>query len=311
MKDLRSLLLLVPAACLLGQTPPPKPSQPPPDVKLDVGNLLPKGPTVPPDRVVITVADTKITAAQFDRLIGLLPQQNQAAARGPGRKQFADFVVQILELAQEGRRLKLDQTTDYQTLVTFQQANVLAGLTADEIRKNLKPSDADLHKYYDGHKAEFEQVHARHILIRFQGSPVPVKPGQKDLSDAEALAKVQDLRKEIQGGADFAAVAKRESDDAASGANGGDLGTFHHGQMVPSFEQAAFALKPGDLSEPVKSQYGYHLIRVESHDNKDFEDVRADLENRLKPEQTKKAIDELQKSTPPVFDPEFFGLEKK
>jgi parvulin-like peptidyl-prolyl isomerase len=166
-------------------------------------------------------------------------------------------------------------------------------------------------KYYEAHKAEFEQVHARHILIRMQGSQLAVKPGQKDLTEAEALAKAQDLRKRIQAGADFAELARQESDDTGTGAKGGDLGFFHRGQMVPSFEQAAFAMQPGDLSEPVKSPLGYHLIKVEAKESKSFEEERPELETRMRPEQAQKALEELQKKTPVVLDPDFFGLAKK
>ena len=209
-------------------------------------------------------------------------------------------------LAKEGKRLKLDETAAYKTQSEFQGQNLLAALVYAQITKDNTPSEAELRKYYEEHKAEFEQVHARHILIRFQGSQLPIKPGQKDLSDAEALAKVQALKQRIQGGEDFAKVASQESDDTGSGANGGDLGTFRHGQMVPSFEQAAFALKPGELSEPVKTQYGYHLIKVESRDNRSFQEVRPDLERQLAPVQAQKAVDDLVKQTPAVLDPEFF-----
>ena len=89
-----------------------------------------------------------------------------------------------------------------------------------------------------------------------QGSPVPLKTGQKDLTEAEAFAKAQELEKELKGGADFNAIANKESDDSSGGQNGGDLPTFHHGQMVPAFETAAFAMEPGKISEPVKSQFG-------------------------------------------------------
>jgi len=313
----RSLLLFASAACLPGQTPPPQPTQPPagPDVKLSVENPPAPPPVVPPDRVIITVGDVKITAADFDRLIDALQPQYRTVARGAGRKQFADNVAQMLTLSQEAQRRKLNESSDFKTRAMLQNANLLASLMVDQLTKGIQISEADVRQYYADHKSEFEQVQARHILIRFQGSGAAVRPGQKDLSDAEALAKAQDLRQKIQSGMDFGELAKLESDDAGSGAKGGDLGSFRHGQMVPSFEEAAFKLKPGELSEPVKSQFGYHLIQVQSHDTRSFEDVRAELENRMKPEQTQKAIAQaiadLQKSNPPVFDPEYFSLDKK
>ena len=268
-------------------------------------------PTVPPDRVVITVGDIKITAAQLDQLIESLPQQMRAAAHGAGRKQFADNLVKILVLSDEGKRLKLDQSPTYQLQKTFQEANLLAGITYTQMGKDLTPDEAALRKYYDDHKQEFEQVKARHILVRMQGSPIPVKPGQKELSEADALTKATELRKKIEGGADFAALATAESDDSGSAAKGGDLGYFKHGQMVPTFDQAAFAMKVGDLSEPVKSQFGFHIIKVEAHDFKSFDEVRPDLERRLKPELAQKALDELQKKATVVFDPEFFNIAKQ
>jgi parvulin-like peptidyl-prolyl isomerase len=268
-------------------------------------------PVVPPDRVVVTVGDVTITAAQFDQIIDALPEQYRSVARGSGRKQFADNVVRIVVLAQEGKRRKLDETSVYRTQSMFEDSNILANMTYAEIAKNAKLDEADVRKYYEDHKAEFEQVRARHILIRVQGSPAAVRPGEKDLTEAEALAKAQDLRKRIEAGEDFAQLAQQESDDTGSGAKGGDLGFFRHGQMVPSFEQAAFALQPGELSEPVKTPFGYHLIKVEARESKSFEEVRPELERRMRPQQAQKALEELQKKTAVVLDPDFFGLAKK
>jgi parvulin-like peptidyl-prolyl isomerase len=313
MTFLRSIVLFGAATALLGQTPPPAPASqqaapPVPQVQLHAENPPAPPVSVPPDTVVITVGDIKITAAQFDALIDSLQPQTRTAARGAGRKQFADNIVKMLTLAQEAEKRKLDQTSEFKAQALFQNYNLLANAMAGQVGKDVQVTDADLRQYYDAHKNEFDTVHARHILIRFKGSSVPVRPGQPDLSDAEALAKAQDIRKKLQDGGDFAALAKAESDDAGSGANGGELPAFRHGQMVPSFETAAFALKPGEISDPVKSQFGYHIILVVSHSS--FEDVKADVEKRVQPEQSQKAInkfiDDLEKANPAVLDPMFF-----
>jgi peptidyl-prolyl cis-trans isomerase C len=305
----RSLLFVFPAVCLLAQTPPKTAPAPKPEMSVSVENAGPAPVAVPPDRVVIAVGDEKITAAQFDQLVDTIGEQYRALARGPQRKQFADNLVKVLVLAQEAHRRKLDENPAYKTQAAFAASNVLAGTLYRELANGSKLDDAAVRKYYEEHKKEFEQVRARHILIRAASSPVPVKPGQKSLTDAEALAKALEIRKKIEGGADFAALAGTESDDTASGKNGGDLGFFRHGQMVPGFEEAAFKLKPGELSEPIKTQFGYHVIKVEAF--KSFDDVRPEVERQMRPDQAQKAIDELQKNAAVTLDPEFFGTPKK
>ena len=314
----RSLLIVCPAACLLAQTPPPRPAPssavpatPVPKPSISVAPATPKMPEVPPDRVVLKLGDFSLTAAQFDQLIDMLPEQMKAQARGPGRKQFADNLVKVLALAQEGKRRGLDQTPAFKLQTMFQQDNYLAGLTFSQLGKEGKVTDEDARKFYDAHKQEWDTITASHILVRFQGSAVPLRSGEKDLTDAEALAKAQDLRKRLMAGEDFATLAKAESDDSASGAKGGELGAFHHGQMVPAFETAAYALQPGQISEPVKTQFGYHLIKVEKHDSKPFEEVRGEIDKRLGPEQSAKVLDELVTKAGPVYDPEFFNTAKQ
>ena len=273
---------------------------------------LPKAPAqVPPDTVVLTVGDFTLTAKQFDEITDALQDQYKTFFKGPGRKQFADQLVRVLVLAEEGKRRGIDQTDAYKEQVKFQTDQVLAGVTAQKISQETKIDDAALHKYYDEHKAEYAQIHARHILIRFKGSPVPVKPGEKDLTDEEALAKAQDLEKKLAAGADFAQLATAESDDTGSAHMGGDLGTFPHGRMVPSFDEAAFKLKPGQISDPVKSQFGYHVIKLESVEDKSFDQAKPDIEKKLRPQLANQALEELQKKTKVVYDPVFFNMAKQ
>ncbi|MGA7234447.1 MAG: peptidylprolyl isomerase [Bryobacteraceae bacterium] len=273
---------------------------------------LPPAPAqVPPETVILTVGDLTITAKQFDQIAEGLQEQYRNFVKGPGRKQFADQLVRVLVIAQEGKRRGYDKTPEFQTQLMFQTDQVLAGMTAQKINQDVKIDDAALHKYYDDHKAEYEQIRARHILIRFKGSPVPVKPGGKDLTEEEALAKTQDIEKRLQGGADFGQLATAESDDTSSANMNGDLGTFGHGKMVPSFDEAAFKLKPGEISAPVKSQFGYHIIKVDNVEHKTFDEVKPEIEKKLRPQEANKAMEEIQKNTKVVYDPVFFGMQKQ
>jgi peptidyl-prolyl cis-trans isomerase C len=257
------------------------------------------------DPVVLTIGTDKITQSQFEMILGTLPEQARAQAKTPeGRRQLAEQLVELKILSKEAKARKLDQSPDVQARLTLESDQVLASV----MFRSLGTSDeAAIHAYYDAHKSEMDQVHARHILIRFQGSAVPVRLGQKDLTDAEALQKAKDLRAKILAGAKFAEVAQAESDDVGSGTNGGDLDTFGRGAMVPEFEKAAFALPVGEVSEPVRSAFGYHLILVETHSAKSFDDARAEIEKSLGPKAAEQAVDDLKSKAGVVYSDTYFG----
>ncbi len=311
----RILLLLCPAACLLAQTPPkgnPQNQVTNPDGSVTLTLPIKPAPAqVPPDKVILTVGDLTITAQQFDQITDGMQDQYKAFFKGPGRKQFADQLVKVLVLAQEGKRRKLDEKPAFKAQVMYQDNQALANFTYLTLAKDARLDDAAMHAYYDAHKTDYEQIHAHHILIRMHGSTLPVKPGEKDLSEEEALAKAQDLEKRLKAGEDFAKLAAAESDDAGAAMNGGDLGTFGHGRMVPSFEEAAFKLAPGQISAPVKSQFGYHIIKVDSTEPKSFDEVKAEIDKKLRPEEAKKTMDAIEKSTKVTYDDVFFGTAKQ
>jgi len=143
-------------------------------------------------------------------------------------------------------------------------------------RKVPAPSDDELKQLYVDRQAEFgqpEQRHAHHILIEVA----------KDATQADvdkARNKAEALRQKILHGASFEKIAKKESDDTGSARSGGDLGFFERGMMTKPFEDAVFAMAPGDLSEPVRSEFGFHLIRLDDIKKaavKPFEEVRGRL----------------------------------
>ncbi|MGH9661601.1 MAG: foldase protein PrsA, partial [Bryobacteraceae bacterium] len=228
------------------------------------------------DKVVIAIGEDKITAGEYERLIDSLPEQIRTVARGPNKRQLAEQLANMKALAKEARRLKLDQTPEFKNQLAFQMDNLLAGALAQHLQNSVQIAEPDSRKYFDEHINEYTRVRARHILIRVKGSPMPAAAGKPELSDEEALAKANQVRARIQGGEDFASAARIESDDTTNNAQGGDLGFFGRGQMVPAFDQAAFAAKAGEVSEPVKTQFGYHLIRVDQREEKTFDEVRAD-----------------------------------
>ena len=143
-----------------------------------------------------------------------------------------------------------------------------------------------------------------------KGSRVPLRDGHKELTDEEALAKANEVRAKILAGAKFEDVAKIESDDTGSGENGGDLGTFGQGQMVPEFDAVVFKAPIGQVTEPIKTDYGYHLILVEERKSKPFEEAKDEIEQKIRPEMGQKAIDALKAKTTVVYDEGYFGKKQ-
>ena len=149
-------------------------------------------------------------------------------------------------------------------------------LDGAEITAGETPDETELRRLYDEEKDRFRQGErraARHILIS-------LAPDADADAQASALARVEDLRGRIEAGEDFADLASEFSEDSGSAKEGGDLGTFERGLMDPAFDQAAFSLAQGELSAPVRSQFGYHLIQVteiEPETVKLFDEVREQL----------------------------------
>lgn len=292
------LIFLAFCAILPAQLPAP-PTAPP---------AAPAAPPTDPNAVVITIGDHKITAAQFLDLVKALPAQYQDTARGAGKRDFARNLVELQVLADQAVKLGLDQKPDTKLQLEFQKNNMLAQAMFLNLQQTITISDAEIQAYYDAHKEDYETVTARHILIRVKGAPMPAPPGKPELSDDEAKAKAEAIRKRIVAGEDFAKVAKEESDDS-SGDKGGDLGEFKRHSMVPPFETAAFALKPGDISEPVQTPFGYHIIQVQTHTTKSLADVKPEILAKLKPDAARKAVADLTDKTKFNLNDDFFGPE--
>src|SRR5260221_8918267 len=208
--------ILLSAATLAVAQPPaaPQPAKPPAtrpappaQVKEPAKEANTNGATGPlvvvaPETVVLTIGQYKLTRAQFEELLTVLPDNMRAAAAapGPGRRQVGEQLAELKSIAEEARKRKVDQTPGIQQLIAIKTDNVLAGALAKGITHEIKREEPKLKADYDAHKSQYEQAKASHILIRLQGSRVPLKPNQKDLTDAEALAKATEIRKQSTAG---------------------------------------------------------------------------------------------------------------
>jgi peptidyl-prolyl cis-trans isomerase C len=201
-----------------------------------------------------------------------------------GKARFSneqDFAKAIKELDMEEKDLR-DYTRRDLIITNFIEKTIVPKVTV---------SEEDAKKFYDQNQDKFtkpESVKASHILIGVD---------QKATADEKKIAreKAEKLRKELSGGADFAALAKGNS-TCPSSQQGGDLGFFGKGQMVPAFEQAAFTLKPGDISDVVETQFGYHIIKVTEKkvaEKVEFKEARPRIEDYLKNQKVGAAVNDF------------------
>jgi len=199
------------------------------------------------------------------------------------RQQFG----QVLISERKGIAAGVDKQRKTQLQIMLQQARLLASMYEEEsLAKTVKASQAEIDEYMKAHPEE--QVHARHILIAVKSEDSPTEGG---LDKAAARAKAEEALKRVKAGENFEALAKEYSTDPGSKENGGDLGWFGRGRMVPDFEKAAFALQPGQVSEIVESPFGFHIIKVEGRRNGDPQAAGQAVEQ----EKEKKLIEEIVK----------------
>jgi peptidyl-prolyl cis-trans isomerase D len=166
-----------------------------------------------------------------------------------------------------------------------------------KLEQTMVVPDAELRAAYTASMDNFrmpDRVKAQHILIKTQG--------KSDAEKKAALAKAEDLLKQLKAGGDFSKLAEKNSEDNSNAPKGGDLGWFVRGQMVPEFDKAAFAMKPGEWSGIGTTEFGYHIIKVKERENarvKPFEEVKTDLAVELKKQ---RITEQLQKTADGVHD---------
>lgn len=259
------------------------------------------------DPIVIAAGELTIRQSEFEAALKTLPAEYQAYAMGAGKKQFAEDYLRMKMLAQQGTKNGLDKDADVVQQLSLMRENLIANAQLQRIEKGITISDEDLKKKYDANKNEYEQVKARHILVAFDGSPA-AQADKPKLTDEQAKAKAEDLRKQLLAGAKFEDLAQKESDDTGSGSRGGDLGEFGRGQMVPEFEQAAFSAKVGEVTPVVRTQFGYHIIKVEAHDSTPFEQVKPVIERNERQERLQAALEKLKTDAKATFNETYFAV---
>ena len=212
------------------------------DMLIEKFNALVAASLVVPDDRLKSQFEAQNEKAKIEYVLIPSARLAAAAAAAPSDADLKAFYDQNKELFREPERRKLKYLLVEQ----------------GKLREKLKPSPAEIQAYYDAHGDDFavpERVHAAHILVKVAKDASPAQ-------DAAARRKAEDLLARAKKGEDFGELARKNSEDPGSKEQGGDLPPFGRGQMVPPFEQAAFAMSPGEIRGPVKSDFGYHVIKL-------------------------------------------------
>jgi len=238
--------------------------------------------TVSPDTVVAEVNGKKYTAAEMDKVIAMLPAQYQPVARA--QPQMLTQVFLIEHLAAEAEKAGLDQKEPLKSALELQRMQALSTAELSDVRNTMVIPEAEEQQYYRENQDKFKEVKVRVIHISFTpASAKPAPDGQKPVSEAEAKAKIEDIAKQVQGGADFGKLAHDLSDDKASAAKDGDFGVITPSSPYPqSIKTAVFALKQGEISAPIKEANGFYLIRAEEIMEKPFNQSVMQIMDTLK-----------------------------
>ena len=261
--SLISLISLGVVAQEPAKVPAPVPTSVPAPAPAPVAPPAPK----PEEVLLAKVGGEAITEADFQSAFRLLGQQEQMQVlmvQG-GKDEFVKRMAESKLLSVKAKRLELDKTPSYQRALDRAKDDLLAreflAKEGEALQKKLAVGEADVKTYFDKHPERFNQpelASVRHILVS-----VKKGEGQPGLSDAEATARVAKIQAELKKGTKFEALAKKYSDDPGSKDNGGLYADADPSGWVPEFGAAARTQPIGKVGEPVKTQFGYHLIKVE------------------------------------------------
>lgn len=220
-------------------------------------------------KVLATAAGHEITEDEVNRFINNMPQDQRSYMSNPAaRAQLLEQIIHLHLFAAYGKEINIQDTEAYKQVLANVETEILSNMAISEVIKDTDVTEGEIKAYYEENKARFvsaPSASAKHILV-----------------DSEE--KCLDVLKEINDGEKTFEEAAQAYSTCPSKERGGDLGTFGRGQMVPEFDNAVFSAEVGKILGPVKTQFGYHLIRVESlipGETQPYEAIKGQLRNNL------------------------------
>jgi len=239
---------------------------------------------VPEETVVAKVNDEPVTARDVATMLrGAAPKVRENFRKS--RRQFFQEYAMMLRLVEEAEANKLEEVSPYKEQLAWVRNNVLSQARLDDYTNHINIGPTEEKEYYESHLNRFTIARVKVLYVSFgAGDKVGTEvDGKKILSEEEARAKIEKIRKQVADGADFVELVKLYSEDETSKAKDGDLGTIHREERVPEhIKEAVFALEAGEVSEPVRQPNGFYLFRVEENRTQSLDEVRQTLNQEAK-----------------------------
>jgi len=293
----RCLIGLLAVSALVAQAPP-SPSQTGQTTPAQPASRLPALMSLPPDAVVATVDGRKVTAAQLQVILRALPPAQQEEALRVPQTFLGQFGL-LQKLSELAEKEGLDQRTPTKEQLAYNRMLALTQAKLAEGQAGIKVTPEDVKSFYDGNADLFSTVQVKVIYIPFSLSADTPQgaAGKTVLSEKEAKAKADKLYAELKAGADFVKLVKEHSEDATSASKDGDFGSLRQSdRLPPEIKSAVFALKRGEVSQPVRQPNGYYLFRAEEAGVEPLEKVREQVVRDLRNSRFNEWVQNTQKS---------------
>lgn len=261
--------------------PPMQESKPfAPDAKTAAAAAVPAKPK-DDSPVIMRVNGQPVTEADFRKFVEQIPEQQRAMAASPqGQQMIAENLVRQVVLEQKGREMGLDRDPEVRKQLGELEGQVIA---MKALEKLVTPTEQEVRAEYD------KILEISTIIIGYQGGQIPPRKGQA-LPLAQAMQKAGALAARIRGGEDFAKIAQAESDEPQSAQRGGLLGPMSPNDLGPEMGAAIAKLKEGEISGPIRSEYGVHIFRVTRPKGGSYAEMRPMIEQRMKQERAQATI---------------------
>jgi peptidyl-prolyl cis-trans isomerase C len=239
-------------------------------------------------KIVAVINGEKITVGDIERVYSKLsPQMHDEYERNGGIEQFLDTYINKRLIIQEAIKENFQARPDIASALADVKDNAVFDLYVKRVVADSVITETQMRDYYESHKKDYavsEKIHAYHIIATALNQPVTNTTGDNAKTENEAKNKISEIsEKSKPTAATFSSIAMRFSEDASAG-SGGDLGWFSRGKMVPEFEEAAFALPKGQVSGPVRTPFGYHLIYIADRQEartKSFDEVKLEIRDKF------------------------------